>query len=73
MDCIQHWHENFKDLRLRLGLTQKQMADLLGVSQSLINLLGANKRHFTEEMLLNISLKCNIDVENITKKREGQD
>lgn len=66
MAYIPYWHDNFKALRLRKGLTQTQMGELLGVSQSLINLLESGKRHFTEKMLVNIADKCDVNVESIT-------
>lgn len=54
------WKKQFKNLRLSKGWTQNQMAQKLGVSQSLINLLESGKRNFTQSLLDTIIEKLDI-------------
>lgn len=54
------WKKQFKNLRLSNGWTQNQMAQKLGVSQSLINLLESGKRNFTQSLLDTILERLNI-------------
>lgn len=54
------WKKQFKNLRLSKGWTQAQMAQKLGVSQSLINLLESGKRNFTQSLLDTIIEKLDI-------------
>lgn len=54
------WKKQFKNLRLSKGWTQNQMAQKLGVSQSLINLLESGKRNFTQSLLDTILEKLDI-------------
>ena len=53
---------NFKELRLRKGLTQDQIASLLGVSKSRISMYETGNRRPSFEMLELISDFFNVDM-----------
>ena len=55
-----------KRLRLRLALSQTQMAAELGVSPSYLNLIERNQRPLTVQVLLKLSAVYGIDVAELS-------
>jgi transcriptional regulator with XRE-family HTH domain len=64
--------ENLRKIRLRLGLTQEEVALRSGLSQSYINQLESGKRKFTQKSLENIAKGMNIPLIDFFKK-ESED
>lgn len=58
--------KNLKALRLSLGLTQQQFADLINVSRSTINKWEHNDKVFASlNILKKICEKCNVTLDDL--------
>lgn len=63
--------ENLKKIRKQRGLTMKELGNLTGVSESMIQMIEAGKRSPSFELLLKLgeALECSVD-ELLDIKRE---
>lgn len=55
--------DNIKELRQKLGKTQQEFADRLGVKQNTIALIESGKRNISEQLLLSISREFGANLE----------
>jgi transcriptional regulator with XRE-family HTH domain len=62
--------ENLRRIRLRMGLTQEEVALRSGLSQSYINQLESGKRMFTQKSLEQIGKALNIPIIDFFRKEE---
>ena len=61
----------FKALRVKIGLTQQQMADKLGLSRSTIGMYENGEREPSFEILENIADLFNVDMNYLIGKKES--
>ena len=59
--------EKKKKKRQRLGLTQKQLANKIGVSQTYINLIEINKRKISYKKITDFAKALNVSITEIEK------
>ncbi|WP_311482236.1 helix-turn-helix transcriptional regulator [uncultured Anaerococcus sp.] len=59
-------NENIKKYRQILGLTQKQLADIVGISGAFMSLIEQGKNNPSEENLKKIAEALNVSVEELT-------
>ena len=52
---------NFKALRLRLGMTQREYADFLGVSESTVAAIENGRRSISDHVRARLAQKVEID------------
>ena len=58
-------HRNIKVLRKQRGMTQKQLAELVGTSQSVIANYENGKRQPNMEMALKISIALEVSLDQL--------
>jgi len=56
-------NDRIKNIRLKKGLTQQEIADQLGVKRSYISMLESGKNIPSEQLILNISRTFNVSYE----------
>lgn len=61
----------FKKARERMGLTQKQIADAIGVDQSAVCLWETGKTFPRGKMLTRVASICNCTVDELLTSSEG--
>ena len=59
-------------MRLERGLTQKQMAEELGISTSYLNLIERNQRPVTVQLLLKLGQSYDIDLQRFAVDDEAR-
>ena len=58
-------HKNIKELRKQRGMTQKQLAELVGTSQSVIANYENGNRHPNMKMALKISIALEVSLDQL--------
>ncbi len=64
--------ENLRKVRIRMGLTQEEIALRSGLSQGYINQLESGKRMFTQKSLERIAKVLNVPIIDFFRKDEGE-
>lgn len=63
----------FKDKRLSRGLTQQQLADLMGCSRPTINAIENKRQIATKPFIISAAYVFNIDIDQLLNFAQGHD
>lgn len=67
-----HLGPRISSLRRQVGLTQKALADRLGISPSYLNLLEHDRRPISAALLLAVSRSLDVDLRTLADDSDGQ-